>query len=99
MYLMLCGSSACARSHDKESCLSISLSCGNILMAVMLVVWTIIGTAWVWRTLEEWKDDDSACSGALIISAAVCLSLHYVVVLLLCCLCCGICVTFCNKND
>jgi len=91
VYLMLCGFSACAHSKDKKSCLSVSLSCCNLLMAVLLVVWTIFGTVWVWRTLEEWKDDDSACSGALIISAVVCLSLHYVVVLLLCCLYCGIC--------
>jgi len=100
VYLTSYGCSAYyAYSKDEDNCLCYSMCC-NFLMAVLLIVWTLIGTTWVWRTLEEWKDDNSTCSGALIISTAVCLSLHYVVVLLFCCLCCGICVRICNdKSD
>ena len=84
---MTCTFSICASGKAKEGVLSICLGCCNLILTLFLIAWTIAGSVWVWRSLDDWQDDHSVCNSALFISAIICLSLHYVVVLLICCCC------------
>ena len=97
--LIVCILSTCATAADKEGILAGCLHCFNGILMLFFIAWTITGSVWVWRSLDDWKDDHSLCNNAVFISAIVCLSLHYVVILLMCCCCaCGICVA-CNSDS
>ena len=87
-------------AKDKESSWVGILSCCNVIFIVFMVIWTLVGSAWVWGSLGDWQDDHSVCNNALFISATICVSLHYVVVLLLCCCCsCVLCIKCCNSEE
>ena len=84
--------SVCASGKDNEGILSICLGCCNLILTLFLIAWTIAGSVWMWRSLDDWQDDHYVCNSALFVSAIICLSLHYVVVLLICyCYACSIC--------
>jgi len=91
--LVLCGLSVCVSMRDKDYILSTCLCCCNLIFMLFLIGWTIIGSLWVWNSL----DYDSRCSDAIFISAIICLSLHYAVIMLVCRCCTRIlCHIMCN---
>ena len=101
LYLISCGCSGCACSHDKNSCLAISLCCGcNTVFVCLIVAWTVFGSILVWRSLDEWLHDHSVCDSALFISAMVCVLLHYMILSILtcCCFCCC-CIKLCFSTS
>ena len=88
LHLMMCTSSACALNQDKDcDCLSASLTCVTVTLLLFVLAWTIAGSVWVWKSLDDWQDDHAVCNNALFISAMICLSLHYVVCLPVVCVC------------
>ena len=88
VHMMICTLSACTIGKDMDGVLSpICLSCCNLILILFLIAWTVAGSVWVWRSLDDWQSDHSACNSATFISATICVSLHYVVLLLICCCC------------
>ena len=98
LHLMMCTSSACAVKKDKEN-LSIGLTCVTVTLLLFVLAWTIAGSVWVWKSLDDWQDDHAVCNNALFISAIICLSLHYVVCLPVVCVCVVGIVLVTNDND
>jgi len=97
--LVLCALLICASMRDKDSILGACLCCCNLIFTLFLIGWTITGSVWVWKSLDNWQDDHSRCNNALFISAMICLSLHYVVIMLIyCCCACILCIIMCNRE-
>ena len=86
LQLLLFISSTCA-SRTNHRKLSFALTCYNVFLLLFLIAWTIAGSVWVWRSLDDWQNDHSVCNDAIFVSAIICVVLHYVVILLLCCCC------------
>lgn len=99
VHMMMCTLSACVSGKDKEGVLSVCLTCCNLILILFLIAWTIAGSVWVWRSLDDWQNDHSACNSATFISATICLSLHYVVLLLICCCCACSIWQLCNSES
>lgn len=88
LFLLSCGILACAYNYDKKNtCFSTTLCCGCGTTILLLFIWAIIGSVWVWGALHEWTNDNSECNSVLFVSALACLSLHYMMVLLTVCSC------------
>ena len=92
LYLISCGCSICAYSRDKDSCLTVSLCCGcNTIFVILTIGWTVFGSVWVWRSLDDWLHDHSLCDSVLFISAMICVLCHYITLAMLTCYCCCCC--------
>ena len=100
VHMMMCTLTACTIEKDMEGCLSpICLSCCNLILILFLIAWTIAGSVWVWRSLDDWQSDHSACNSAMFVSATICVSPHYVVLLLICCCCAYSIWQLCNSES
>ena len=99
LHMIMCTLSACTSGKDKEGILSICLACCNLILILFLIAWTIAGSVWVWRSLDNWQNDHDVCNNAMYISAIICLCLHYVVMLLICCCCACSIWQLCNYSE
>jgi len=41
----------------------------NLVLSLVLIIWTIVGSVWVWNNWEDWDDDHSLCVHDVYITA------------------------------
>ena len=41
----------------------------NLVLSLILIIWTIVGSVWVWNNWEDWDDDRTMCTPEVYITA------------------------------
>lgn len=49
----------------------------NVVLTMLLIVWTIIGSVWIWNNWEDWDNNRKLCANEIYITAMTSVIISY----------------------
>lgn len=102
IYSVTCGFGCCflANCRKTSSWIVFTIAIANVTLSIVLIVWTIVGSVWLWNNWEDWDDNRELCANEVYITAMASLIVNYTFWLYVFSFAgCQVFWSFCDKDD
>ena len=71
IFMITCGMGCVVISNFRKlgSWIVYAIAIVNLVLSLILIVWTIVGSVWVWNNWDDWDDNHTLCSNEVYITA------------------------------
>lgn len=79
VYAVTCGFGCCfvANFRKIRSWIVLVIAIINAVLSIVLIVWMIVGSVWLWNNWEDWDDNRKLCANEIYITAMASLIVSY----------------------
>lgn len=102
MYAVTCGfgCTVLANFRKLSSWIVFAVAIVNAVLTIVLIVWTIVGSVWLWNNYKDWDDDHKLCANEIYLTAMASLIVNYAFWLFASCFAlCQVFWAFFDKDD
>lgn len=87
IYAVTCGLGCCclANCRKTSSWIVFMIAIINVVFTIVLIVWMIVGSAWLWSNWKDWDNNRKLCANEIYITAMASLLVNYAFWLLMFC--------------